>query len=256
MTEDPGQNGPLLQALRERLAVEELHVVLPLSASAFDEVVVRTGGRPAGELVEGAAGVVLIGDGGPGFFARFRDTAPYASGVDHPLDDFTRGCVTAAVSDVLMPLGLEFRVSFPFGGSGARPPLPFQRLGRAAGLPEPGPLGLQIHPEFGPWWAYRALVVLPASLDAESPLLPWCPPCDRPCVRGCPTHRSVAGHPSLVDGGPVRDQVLGHVLGDVCGDDCGARLRCPVGREHAYPPDQIAFHLRAREALLRAMREA
>jgi len=46
MTEDPGQNGPLLQALRERLAVEELHVVLPLSASAFDEVVVRTGGRP------------------------------------------------------------------------------------------------------------------------------------------------------------------------------------------------------------------
>lgn len=248
MTEDPGPNGPLLQALRERLAVEALHVVLPLSASAFDEVVLRTGGRPAGELVEGAAGVVLIGDGGPGFFARFRDAAPYASGVDHPLDDFTRGCVTAAIGEVLMPLGLEFRVSFPFAGSGVGPPLPFQRLGRAAGLPEPGPLGLQIHPEFGPWWAYRALVVLPASLEAESPLLPWCPPCARPCVRGCPTHRSEEGDLSPAGSGQVSD--------GVCGDDCGARLRCPVGREHAYPPDQVAFHLRAREALLRTMREA
>jgi len=245
MTDDPRESAPLLAALRGRLAAEELHVVLPLSAAAFDEVVAPVGARRAGELVAGAAGVVLIGDGGPGFFARFRDAAPYASGVDHPLDDFTRGAVTAAVSEVLAPLGLDRHVAFPFAASGTGPPLPFQRLGRAAGLPEPGPLGLQVHPEFGPWWAYRALVVLPVPLDAESPLLPWCPPCDRPCVRGCATHRSAAG------AGPPPDGAA--PAGALCGDDCGARLRCPVGREHAYPPDQIAFHLRARQALLRAM---
>lgn len=242
MTQDSLQPVPLLQSLRDRLAVEGLHVVLPLSAAAFDEVMVPLGARGAGELVDGAAGAVLIGDGGPAFFGRFRDAAPYASGVDHPLDDFTRACVTAAVTEVLAPRQLDFRVSFPFGGSGAGPLLPFQRLGRAAGLPEPGPLGLQIHPEYGPWWAYRALVVVAASLDVEPPLLPWCPPCDRPCVRGCASHRLAAG------GGPPAG-------GETCGDDCGARLRCPVGREHAYPPDQIAFHLRAREALLRALRE-
>lgn len=236
MTEDPPQTAPLLQALRDRLAAEALHIVLPLSAAAFDDVVTSAGAARARQLVDEAAGVVLIGDGGPGFFARFRDAAPYASGVDHPLDDFTRGCVTAAVGEVLSSRGLSFRVMFPFTGSDAGAPLPFQRLGRAAGLPEPGPLGLQIHPEFGPWWAYRALVVLPAALEAEPPMLPWCPPCERPCVRGCATHRSADDGAST---GP----------GEVCDDDCGGRSRCPVGREHAYPADQLAFHSRAREAL-------
>jgi len=243
MTEDPRESAPLLSALRERLAVEALHVVLPLSATAFDEVAVPAGARRAGELVEGAGGVVLIGDGGPGFFARFRDTAPYASGVAHPLDDYTRGCVMAAVREVLGPLGLRFQVAFPFAGSDGVSSLPFQRLGRAAGLPEPGPLGLQVHPEYGPWWAYRALVVLDVSLQAEPPLLPWCPPCDRPCVRGC------AAHP-FGDRATASEGAFGS---DVCGDGCGARLRCPVGREHAYPADQVAFHLRARDALLRAL---
>ena len=244
MTEDPAQAVSLLQALRERLAGEALRIVLPLSAAAFDAVAVAAGAGAAGDLIDGAAGVVLIGDGGPGFFARFRDAAPYASGADHPLDDFTRGCITAAVDEVLGPRGLPFKVLFPFAGSGAGAPLPFQRLGQAAGLPEPGPLGLQIHPEFGPWWAYRALVVVAEPLEAEPALLPWCPPCERPCVRGCLVHARQ----------PDRSSAAG--LQIACGDDCGARLRCPVGREHAYPADQLAFHLRARDALQRALREA
>ena len=241
MADDQELAASLLEALRERLSAEALHVALPLSAAAYDAVVATTGAPAAGELVDGAGGVMLIGDGGPRFFARFRDAAPYASGVDHPLDDFTRGCVTSAVDEVLSPRGLPFRVLFPFDGAGT--PLPFQRLGLAAGLPEPGPLGLQLHPEFGPWWAYRALVVLPVPLEAEPPLLPWCPPCERPCVRGCATDRPSDGVAAL------------RATGELCSDACGARLRCPVGREHAYPPDQIAFHLRAREALRRALAE-
>ena len=234
------QAASVLPALRARLAHDELHVVLPLSAAAFDDVL--GGATRAGELVEGAAGVVLIGDGGPGVFARFRDAAPYTSGADHPLDDFTRGCVTAAVGEVLAPVDLRYHLMFPFASAG--PPLPFQRLGRAAGLPEPGPLGLQIHPEFGPWWAYRALVVVAQALDAEPPMLPWCPPCERPCVRGCPVHRA-----------PAADAMPGALAGP-CGDDCGGRSRCPVGREHAYPADQRAFHLRARDALRAAAARA
>ena len=54
--------------------------------------------------------------------------------------------------------GTEFEVFHPFASE--RVHLPFQRLGRAAGLPPPGPLGVQVHPRFGPWWAYRALVAL------------------------------------------------------------------------------------------------
>ena len=241
MTEEPPQTAPLLLALRERLGAEALHIVLPLSAAAFDAVVTPFGGRRAGDLVEGAAGVVLIGDGGPGFFAHFRDAAPYASGADHPLDDFTRACIGAAVREVLGPLDVASRVLFPFSAGSGDAPLPFQRLGRAAGLPDPGPLGLQLHPEFGPWWAYRALVVMAAALEAEPPMLPWCPPCDQPCVRGCAIHEQ--GGDDGTTAGP-------------CGDDCGGRSRCPVGRQHAYPPDQIGFHLRARDALRAARASA
>lgn len=236
MSDDQQPAPSTLAALRVRLAEDALHIVLPLSAAAFDAAVASAPGAPrAGALVDGAAGVALIGDGGPGFFGRFRDAAPYTSGAAHPLDDFTRACVAAAARDVLGARGLAHRLMFPFDGAGA--PLPFQRLGQAAGLPAPGPLGLQIHPEFGPWWAYRALIVLPEPLEAEPPLLPWCPACERPCVLACPAHPPRAGE------SPVAG---------VCGDDCGARLRCPVGREHVYPPEQLAFHRRARLALSRS----
>ncbi|HEY4188303.1 MAG TPA: hypothetical protein VGP07_24730 [Polyangia bacterium] len=224
----------ILRALRARLHAEGLHIVLPLSGRAFDESCATSGGARARAWLPDAAGAVLIGDGGPRFFARFRamrapDTSSEAL---NPLDDFTRRRVESAVTDVLGPAGLPHRLLYPFGDGTA--PLPFQRLGQAAGLPAPGPLGIQLHPDFGPWWAYRALVIMPLPLETELPLTASCPPCDRPCVRGCPTHASERG--AL----------------PTCGDLCGARLRCPIGSAQRYPADQIAFHGRAREAMMRA----
>ena len=96
---------------------------------------------------------------------------------------------------------------------------------------------MQVHPVFGPWWAYRALVALAVPVEAEPPLAESCAGCRGPCVNACEVHAP----------GRWRDGVLVGPI--VCGDDCGARLRCPVGSAVPYSAEQIAFHARARRAI-------
>lgn len=211
----------LLERLRERFAGEGLLVVVPVDA----ELVRRS--------APFARGAILVGDGGRTFFSRF-----VAAGVEgpEPLDSYTRRVVRDVVAEVLA--GTEFEIFHPFASEKVH--LPFQRLGWAAGLPAPGPLGVQVHPTFGPWWAYRALVALATPVDGEAAMPESCPACVGPCVNDCSEHP--------LDGGRW---VAGGLRGEiVCGDACGARLRCPVGAEARYSPEQIAFHARARAAML------
>jgi hypothetical protein len=168
--------------------------------------------------------------------------------VADPLDRYTRRTVLAALADALAHgAGAGGRAFFPFVGSA--PVLPFQRLGRAAGLAVPGPLGLQIHPVFGPWWAYRALLALRqdatsssgAFVSAPSPgeLGGGCAGCDAPCVAACP-------------GGAVRLAGFSVVAchqhrreSPPCQLSCPARIRCVRAPEHRYTDDQLAFHMSA-----------
>lgn len=241
MTLDGPRAAALLARLRSACAADGLNIVLPLAAREFDDVVARfrpAGGGPAEPRTAPAGDVILIGDGGPIFFAKFQSANLSPQRAD-PLDDFTRARLQAIVADVFGGAGISAALHFPFVSTEGAP-LPFQRLGEAAGLPRPGPLGLQVHPVYGPWWAYRALVVTPLrfSLTRPSGLSDSCGSCARPCVTECGVH---AAEVPLV-GRPV------------CSDDCGARRRCPVGTPHRYPEAQLAFHARARARLMRATR--
>ena len=136
-------------------------------------------------LLRGARAAVIIGSGGPTFFDQFAAAAPEAAdGAPNPLDRYTKRVAEAAAAAALAPLAVAHTVYFPFDG--AEPLIPFQRLGRAAGLGGPGPLGLQIHPVFGPWWAYRALVAVDRELPGRPPIGDGCAGCDAPCVGACP----------------------------------------------------------------------
>jgi len=210
----------LLERLRARFALEELRIVLPVDGPALRE------------FVPWAAGGVLVGDGGGEFFSRFL--AARAGDEDDPLDSYTRRVVRGAVEEVL---GTGFEILHPFAGE--RVHLPFQRLGMGAGLPAPGPLGVQVHPRFGPWWAYRALVALPVPIAVDAALAESCRACAGPCVNDCREHATEGGR-----------WVAGALRGEiVCGDACEARLRCPVGVDARYSAEQIAFHARARRAV-------
>jgi epoxyqueuosine reductase QueG len=178
----------------------------------------------------------VVGGGGRRFFEGFSAASEAADGQRHPLDRYTARVVRAAVAGALAGGHLRYAVAHPFD---ADPVIPFQRLGRAAGLGGPGPLALQIHPVFGPWWAYRALIVLDGPLPPADAPGDACAGCPAPCVAACPA-RAVSR-----DGFDVLACHAHRTAAPECQLSCAARLACIRGPEHRYSDQQLAFHMRA-----------
>jgi hypothetical protein len=63
----------ILSKARSRLAREGLHIVLPIGRREFDAAVAGIPGACLDDLLPGARGALLVGDGGPEFFARFLE---------------------------------------------------------------------------------------------------------------------------------------------------------------------------------------
>jgi hypothetical protein len=225
------------------LGAHGLNVWLPLDGPTFDAACAPV--APAlrlASLLPGARGALVVGSAGPAFFEGFtraRAAAPEDLGRD-PLDRYTRALVTQAARLALEPLGVVHVECFPFlGEAPGGVVIPFQRLGRAAGLAASSPLGLQIHPLYGAWWAYRALVVLDAELPSGAPLSDGCEGCPAPCVTACPAA-------AVLRAGFVVPVCHGHRLASApCHLSCAARLACIRGPEHRYSDEQLAFHMAA-----------
>lgn len=187
--------------------------------------------RPEDTLNEEAKFVILIGNAGPAMFARFARERDPARDL---LDDWTREVVTALAHK------LGARALFPFD----KPPLPFLTWARRGGGGHVSPLGLNIHPTYGLWHAYRAALVFSVTfgLPSQHSAHP-CESCaDKPCLTACPvgafTGRSYdveacVDHVASPEGEPCMS------LG------CLARRACPVGRDHTYSPAQATFHMLA-----------
>jgi len=187
-------------------------------------------------LLTGAAAALVVGGGGRRFFEGFSGAPEARDGQPHPLDRYTARVVDAAVAAALAGGRVRHAIGHPFD---ANPIIPFQRLGRAAGLGGPGPLALQIHPVFGPWWAYRALIALDIALPAGAPPGDACAGCPAPCVAACPGR--------AVDRAGFQLQACHahRAAAAECELSCAARLACIRGPEHRYSDQQLAFHMRA-----------
>ncbi len=215
-----------------------LNVVVPLAADAFDAACAPVTALTLAGLMPGARAALVVGSGGPAFFDRFAsESREAADGAAHPLDRYTKRVAEAAAAAALAPLGAVHAVYFPFDG--AQPLIPFQRLGRAAGLGGPGPLGLQIHPVFGPWWAYRALVVVDRALPPRPAIGDGCAGCDAPSVDACPAH-AVARAGFSVAACHAR-----RLAAEPCRLSCAARIACIRGPQHRYTDAELAFHMAA-----------
>jgi len=213
-------------------------VLLPLAPAAFDAAAAPVLPQlTMAALLPGALGAVVVGSGGPTFFDRFSADAPEArDGVPNPLDRFTRRVVAEAIHADLEPFGVRYAVYHPFG---AEPVIPFQRLGRAAGLGGPSPLGLQVHPTYGAWWAYRALVVVDRELPAGNPPGDGCEGCPAPCIDACPARAPARA------GFSVAACHVHRLMAEPCRLSCAARLACIRGPEHRYRDEELAFHMAA-----------
>jgi epoxyqueuosine reductase QueG len=169
-------------------------------------------------LLPGARSLLVAGSGGRALWRHFTEALavdPRAA-EPHPLDRYVRG-VLARAEAILDEAGLahrRFEPTFAF-----QPRLDFRRLAALAGLGSPSPIGLIVHPEFGPWWALRAAWLIAAELPAT-------PPCARPCD-GCPA--------------PCRAALAPGVEGTIWAATREARLACRLDGAR-YDDEQLTYH--------------
>ena len=182
------------------------------------------------------ASLVLLGNIGGSIWPTFSASSELADGKAHALDRWTR----RIIDGIAGRLGAE--ALYPFGGP---PWFPFQRWAQRAEPVRPSPIGILIHPDHGLWHAYRGALAFALPLDL--PVMQSRPrPCDscadRPCLSTCPV---AAFRSEGYDVATCRRHV-GSAAGRTCSEGgCLARLACPVGRDLAYPPAEMAFHMAA-----------
>lgn len=240
----------ILTALGERLAPHGLNLVGTTDRARYDAVAPR--GWALGPQAPEARTVVVIGNGGRGLWDAFqRARRGQGATASDPLDAFTRAVVTQAVAPLAHRLGASMRIVFPFE---MRPPaLSFMHLAECAGLGRRSLLGVLVHPEFGPWIALRAALLVPVALEAPRPADGFdpCPTCvERPCIAACP------GGAIGPTGWDV-PRCAAHRLsgaGDGCDAACHARIACVLGPGHRYPPEAQAFHQAAARPAMAAHR--
>lgn len=174
--------------------------------------------------------MMLIGNAGPTMFRRF-----WKERAGRDMDGWTRDTVSALARD------LDATPVFPFD----TPYPPIQAWARRARAGHASPLGLNIHPIYGLWHAFRAALVFPVEFDLPVP--PAAPsPCDsctaKPCLSACPVSAFTAA-------GYDVERCAAHVRSPAGADcfntGCLARRACPVGQTCLYEPAQVRFHMQA-----------
>lgn len=194
--------------------------------------------QPEDNVPEGARFLILIGNAGPDMFRKFQKEA---ASFGHSLDRWTEAVVGQLAET------LAARAIYPFG----KPPAPFLTWARRAGAGHQSPLGLNIHPTYGLWHAFRAALVFDVAFDLP-PVSAGAHPCEscagKPCLSACPVG---AFDGRSYDVGRCADHIASAAGEDCMAYGCLARRACPVGRGFTYEPAQAGFHM---QAFLRARR--
>lgn len=139
----------------------------------------------------------------PHFLAGRRD-------VPHPLDDYTERMI---VADRVFYAHRQYDGAF----------LPFQRIAVASGFGALSSSQLVIHPEYGPWFGLRAVILVEGVPPARTPVA-------LPCACGS-TCRAAFDRAMAMPRGPARQAAW-----------LAVRDACSVGRAYRYSEEQISHH--------------
>lgn len=229
----------LLSSVRQSAARAGLNLFGVVDARRFDPGEPRE--RRCGHRWPECGTVVVLGTGGRGFW--HRQVAHGAGG--------TTGGGTATLVDELA-VAAAHRVAADLATRSLPTrvvcapcdTLNFLRLGEAAGFGTVSPVsGMLLHPQFGPWLRVRAALLIdgypfgPIQDASITENFQPCCTCAKPCVTACPS--------GVHDGRGSTDfaRCAGHRHAGGCVDGCGSRRACPIGGEHADPPDaQLHAH--------------
>lgn len=186
---------------------------------------------------EGVKSVFLLGSTGSAFWERFQHhlkVHPQWGQQPDPLDRFTRWALEHWSVRWSSTLGID-RILYSFEGP---PWIDFVQWAKYAGWGESGPLGLSVHPQFGPWVGLRAAVLTSFVPDAYAMPLTHsvCLECSAPCIQNCPAGAVMRTHWDV-------HTCSSHRKKGECSTNCVARWSCPVGESYRYSTEQMAFHM-------------
>ncbi len=234
-------------AIRE-LAAAGIGLAGVLDVAAYDGLVPPA--WQSASLLPSCRAVVVLGSGGRDLFAAV--TAGTAASAEIHVDAFVRDALGRASRQIrsggwaLRQIDSLDRREGQF--------LDLVALARAAGMgaPSPSPLGLLLHPVYGPWWSLRACWLvdrqLPATLaaSASDPANAFdpCRQCPAPCATACPAN-AVVHRPHECDSAFDVGICAAHRTDGGCGSSCAARRACPIGSEFAYTAQAEAHHMTA-----------
>jgi methylmalonic aciduria homocystinuria type C protein len=157
----------------------------------------------------------------------------------NPLDAYSRRHIGAAADRLGSELGVISSVRFSFDP----PPntVAIQRLTALAGAAEVSPIGLCVHPDYGPWFSLRAAVVLGIAGPGASTSAATCSGCtSKPCLG--PREQVMA----LGAAGFSRELLAEHWQTWLAMRDA-----CPIGRAERYSDPQVRYHYLKERSLLR-----
>lgn len=214
-----------------------------LGMARFGRFTIESRHCPKGREAIAGRDAFLIGNAGGRMWEVFSRSGFLSDGEPHPMDRWTRDGVTTLCAE------FGFDPLFPF----EKPFWPFQQFAIAATGMKSSPLGLLIHPEYGLWQAYRAVLVLGASQKSRSQisglaghdekLIHPCDNCvDKPCLSACPVEAFTG---TTLEADLCRTHLASGEDPDCMGIGCRARAACPVGKAYEYPQAQVQFHMRS-----------
>ena len=199
-----------------------------------------------------ARSILVLGNGGGGLWHALTAHATAHPGWwqrEHPLDDFTQEVVERMLLPALVGMGFEAVAAYPFLTHPRT--FNFLELGRLAGLGVPSIVGVLVHPIYGPWIAFRAMILLDADLDdpGEAAGFDPCPSCIvRSCIPACPV-----GAVTMAAGWDVPRCTRHRLEVEAdCDNRCHARVGCVLGPEHRYPDEELVYHQRRSLGAIRA----
>ena len=179
--------------------------------------------------------VLLIGMVGREGWDRFASSSEAGDGQPDPMDRWSKRLIDAWARQ------WGGQAFYPSDGP---PYIPFQRWAQRAEAVFPSPLGLLIHPLYGLSHSYRGAVLVPQRLEVQKPAAAEnpCTACiEKPCLSACPVSAfSIAGYDVAACAAH-----LNSASQNCRAQGCLARAACPVGRDFAQAPAQIAFHMQA-----------
>lgn len=174
--------------------------------------------------------LILIGHGGKQLWKSLTGSA---SKNENPIDNFTLDVVNTWLNT--SHTSTYSHVIYPDSQS-----IDLIALGALAGWHHESPFKVGINSIWGPWFAYRA-VILADSHFAITPPFTAPSPCsacqDKPCIKSCPAE---ACNEERMDINKCIRYRKTH--NSKCAKTCLARISCPVQPQHRYAEAQMDFH--------------